>query len=106
MKLWIDDVREPPDEEIWLWAKTSEEALTILNTQRIDFIAFDFDLGGDDTAYRVAEYIENCARIGVQPPGWSIHSANPVGRVRLRGALENAETLWRKYVRQKSSLQA
>ncbi len=101
MKLWIDDVREPPDEEIWLWAKTSDEALKILKTRRIDFIAFDFDLGGDDTAYRIAEWIEARAKVGIQPPGWAIHSQNPVGRVRLRGALESAETWWKAYVRQK-----
>jgi len=99
MRLWIDDVREPPDPERWVWAKTSEEALAILRNGNVEFISFDFDLGGRDTAYPIAEWVEARASDGIQPPGWAIHSQNPVGRINLRVALESAERLWRDYIR-------
>lgn len=98
MRLWVDDLREPPD-ETWLWAKSSKKAVGIICTSEIDFISFDFDLGGDDTSMDVATLIEGRAERGIQPPGWAIHSQNPVGRIRLRSALDSAERIWRQHVR-------
>lgn len=49
MKVWLDDVREPPDRS-WVWVKTSAEALTLLWNGHVEQIALDFDLGGEDTA--------------------------------------------------------
>jgi hypothetical protein len=103
MRLWIDDVREPPDPERWVWAKTSEEALTIIRNGGVAFISFDHDLDGSDTTYPVANYIERQAQAGVQPPGWAIHSQNPVGRVNLRAALESAERFWRDYIKSRAA---
>jgi hypothetical protein len=98
MKLWIDDTREPPD-KTWVWVKTSEEARRILHHQSVDFIAFDHDLGGEDTTYPIALLIERRAQRGIAPPGWSVHSANPVGAARLRVALQSAESWWKAYVK-------
>ena len=92
MRLWIDDVRPAPDG--WTWVKTSDEALAILGPDVIQ-ISFDHDLGGDDTAMIVAKEIEHLAFLGERaPPKWSIHSANPVGRLNLQAALQRADEFW------------
>ena len=92
MRLWIDDVRPAPDG--WTWAKTSDEALAILGPD-VTEISFDHDLGGDDTAMIVAKEIERLAFLAERaPPKWSIHSANPVGRLNLQAALQRADEFW------------
>ena len=93
MRLWIDDIRLPPDSS-WTWAKTSQEALALLNSDCTE-ISFDHDLGGDDTSMPVARRVEELAFSGEQaPPIWHIHSANPVGRQNLKAALESADRFW------------
>lgn len=99
MKLWIDDVRNPPSDK-WIWAKNSFDALRIIkdNWMGITFISFDHDLGGDDTSVRVADFIEEQAAMNAYRRfEWDIHSANPVGRKRLRQALEKADEHWDKW---------
>ena len=66
MKLWIDDIRVPPD-ECWHWAKSSKEALDVLGCDVCE-ISFDHDLGGDDTAMPVARRIEELAYLGEMGP--------------------------------------
>ena len=92
-KLWIDDLREPPDED-WCWAKTSGVAISCLLIGPVTEISFDHDLGGDDTTMSVAKLIEQRAHDGAKPPKWRIHSANPVGRKNLEAALASADRLW------------
>lgn len=92
-KLWIDDLREPPDES-WHWAKSSGVAISCILSGPFALVSFDHDLGGDDTAMPVARLIEERAHDGIEPPRWAIHSANPVGRKNLRAALESADRLW------------
>jgi len=84
MRLWIDDLRDPP--EGWVWAKDSNKAISCLIAfKSIDTISFDHDLGGDDTTRRVVNWLcEN---------GWGdihtvyVHTANPVGREWLEGTI-------------------
>ena len=94
MRLWIDDLRAPPD-DTWIWAKSSNEARSLyLDLQFIE-VSFDHDLGGDDTAMPIANMIEELAANGeAEPPIWHIHSANPVGRQNLKAALQSAERHW------------
>lgn len=95
MKLWIDDIRVAPAG--WLWAKTSSEAIKILLSQPITEISFDHDLGGEDTAYRVATMIEEKAHEGkIDKMIWHVHSANPVGERNIRMAMQNADKYWNK----------
>lgn len=92
MKLWIDDVREPPDSS-WTWAKDSTTALALLNSNlnSMEVISFDHDLGGEDTSRAVAAVLEEHAFYkGKLPIGTRIHSANPVGREWLRHALRRS----------------
>lgn len=91
LRLWIDDLREPPD-ETWDWVTTSEAAIALLtNFQREgmlwcprEVVSFDHDLGGDDTTRPVVIWmIEN----GFYFDDYRIHSANPVGREWLAGMI-------------------
>ncbi|MCZ4653834.1 hypothetical protein O4157_20745 [Gordonia amicalis] len=44
MKLWVDDLRTPPDG--WAWAKTSAEAIGMLTDHAVTEPSLDHDLGG------------------------------------------------------------
>ncbi|WP_170219494.1 cyclic-phosphate processing receiver domain-containing protein [Nocardioides litoris] len=84
MRLWIDDLRPAP--EGWRWAKTSREAIAILEAQPADAVSFDHDLGrdrdGDDTTRAVVLWMCEHDR---WPPTVHVHTANPVGREWLVG---------------------
>lgn len=93
MKLWIDDIRVAP--EGWVWATTSADAIKMILSHSIEEISFDHDLGGEDTAYRVATLIEERAYQGKIPRMiWHVHSANPVGERNIRMAMQNADKYW------------
>lgn len=99
MGMWLDDLRSPPDDS-WTWIKESAVAMGLValahsNGMPLSEISFDHDLGGDDTAMPVAKMIEEGAYRGELPRiKWAIHSANPVGRMNLRAALESADRYW------------
>lgn len=83
-RLWVDDLRPAPDG--WLWAKTSAEAIQLLNgmNHKIGEVSLDHDLGGDDTTRPVVLwFIEN----EVWPKTVRVHTANPVGRDWLVGMI-------------------
>lgn len=85
MKLWVDDLRLPP--EGWKWAKSSQEALRFLFFDRafgyvIDEISLDHDLGGYDTTRPVVLWM---AENDTWPAVVRVHTANPVGREWLVG---------------------
>lgn len=104
MKLWIDDLRTPPDSS-WTWAKTLEEAMAHVTAVPHDVteISFDHDLGvkyqDQDGWFRwrdtqpVAKWYEAEAKAGrlQQLPVWFIHSMNPPGRKELLAILQRAE---------------
>ena len=96
MKLWLDDLRLPP--QGWHWVKSAKEAIIILKSGVVKEISLDHDLGDDlamGTGYDVAVAIEQGAFSGVLAPLiWSIHSANPVGIQKMRQALYNADRFW------------
>lgn len=83
-KLFIDDIRNPVDES-WEVARSSKQAIQFIKLYGMPIeIAFDHDLGGDDIAIRVIDFISeelNSSRIKI-PKGfkYSVHSVNSVGR--------------------------
>ncbi len=89
MKVWIDDVRHPPDGK-WVWFKNSETAIDALRGYRrmgmkVEYISFDHDLGGDDTTRPVVNWmIEN----EFYADDYNVHSANYVGVEWLEGTIE------------------
>jgi hypothetical protein len=89
MKLWLDDVRPAPNG--WAWAKTSQEAITILKDwwNEIEIISLDHDLGGNDNGYKVLIFIEYTVAIEGYPfsPEILIHTANPAAREKMEAAV-------------------
>lgn len=79
MKLWIDDLRPPPDDYIWL-TNSKGTIIFLENHVGITAISFDHDLGGDDTTRPILDYmIIN----EIFPPVVNVHSANVVGSTAL-----------------------
>ncbi|CAM3260521.1 cyclic-phosphate processing receiver domain-containing protein [Tsukamurella hominis] len=85
MKLFVDDLRDPPD-ATWTVARTSAEALAILQTgAQVDELSLDHDLGGEDTSRPIVLHL---AEHGGWPATVRVHSANPVGVEWLVGMIE------------------
>lgn len=102
MKLWVDDLRPPPDSrpspynpgetisDGWWWAKNSKAAIHSLSYHHrmktpFEELSLDHDLGGDDTTRPIVLWmIEH----NVWPQKISVHSANPAGREWLTGMIE------------------
>ncbi|MDO3277665.1 cyclic-phosphate processing receiver domain-containing protein [Mycobacteroides abscessus] len=84
MKLWVDDERTAPDG--WVWAKTSADALQVLNTAVfVEAISLDHDLGGEDTTRPVVLWL---SEHGGWPAHVYVHTANPVGKQWLEGMVQ------------------
>lgn len=89
MKIWLDDVREPPD-DTWTWAKKSQEAISYLRFSPVPVteVSLDYDLEGFDTGYPVARYLSTVVmREGEPKYIVRIHSMNPVGAERMEHEL-------------------
>ena len=96
--LFLDDERTP-DYNLspqWVICRSTEEAkIYVQDNGMPNFIAFDHDLGGDDTAmvflkWLVNEYWEEGSFI----PDYSVHSSNPDGR---KNIIAFMETWWKVY---------
>ena len=93
MKIWVDDVREPP--EGWRWFTRSEDVIAWLTYDlslvRMGFepdtraMSLDHDLGGDDTTRPIVLWM--CEH-DFWPNEVYVHSANPVGVEWLEGMIE------------------
>jgi hypothetical protein len=93
MKLWVDDLRPPPD-GTWHWVKTSSEAISVLLQMKDSYsldgtppeiMSLDHDLGGLDTTRPVVLW---CCENNFWPDEVRIHTMNPVGRTWLAGMVE------------------
>lgn len=97
MKLFVDDVRDPPDQPKWyqFWlprwkvARTYDKAIQILSTGKVKKLSLDHDLGPGKTGYDIAKFLEerayNKSRV---PSDIRVHSANPVGRRNIQRAIK------------------
>jgi hypothetical protein len=95
MKVWLDDVRPMP-EGFDRHAATAAEAIALLAQGGVTHISLDHDLGNDaGSGYDVACWIEQAAYHGLMEPVIvRIHSANPVGLVRMQCAVARARHFW------------
>jgi hypothetical protein len=113
--LWLDDVRDPSMFGCigWYWVKTVEEAKEQILSGRVAHASLDHDLGACPTCLDGKTEIEwmeannwqsmpNCNHFGTgydfclwmaETGNWpehkpTVHSANPVGRDRMRGVID------------------
>ncbi len=101
MKLWLDDIRNPPD-DTWTTARTADEAIAILKTGFVVEASLDHDLGHCPACTECKGWGSPCgcrchlsgnfvvnwmATEGVWPEHVRIHSMNPVGAENMRSTL-------------------
>ena len=108
MKVWLDDIRLPPDG--WTWARRAtgpaplspRGAIELLKTEEVTAISLDFDLGSyqdDPYAYRAPYFSYAGTQTGMEvvnfmieqylvPPDVRIHSWNRGGAVQMQRALQ------------------
>jgi len=97
--LFIDDERYPPDDgRIWMIARSSDEALMLIERHGWPmYVSFDHDLGGEDTSMRfIRAALDRLLDNGDQLPfAWTVHSQNPVGRDNIVALLQAFERVQR-----------
>lgn len=90
-KLFIDDERFPITDD-WQIARSSQEAIDMVQANGMPAeIAFDHDLGGDDTSMKfiwwfIDAYYDGLLLIG--DLSYTIHSQNSVGVKNIRGLMD------------------
>lgn len=87
MKIFLDDIRKPPD-ETWTVARTAGQAINMLARNIVTEISLDHDLGKkNSTGYDVLLWIERKVFCDYYiPPLIMIHTANPAARIRMEAA--------------------
>lgn len=99
MKLYLDDLRELPNDSYDL-ARSYDQAVEYIKNNGIpDFISFDHDLGVDSdnnllpTGYDFTKWLVEMDMNGTYtfPIDFSffVHSANPVGKANIESYLNN-----------------
>ena len=89
MKLFLDDIRNPPDSS-WVVVRSYQEAIDKLPQATI--ISLDHDLGTKEDGADVADAIYKAVYLGQSKfPLVGIHSANPVGRADIERIIRRAE---------------
>lgn len=101
MKIWLDDIRDAPD-ETWTVARTARDALLMVNENvgNVEVLSLDHDLGDENelTGYDVLSILEKLVGTGellsvIIPNEFRIHSANPVGRKNMQAAIDSIEKM-------------
>ena len=90
MKLFVDDLRNPPD-QTWIIARSSEIALKMCAATWPSELALDHDLGGEDTVMVFLKGLYEMWDETRPIPSWSIHSGNPVGRKNIESYMRSWE---------------
>lgn len=90
-KLWLDDLSDtikPPPDATWMVARTSEEALSLVDKLGPpSYISFDFDLGGDDTAEVVYKALYE--KFPDADIDYDIHSENVAGQKLIQSYMDS-----------------
>lgn len=92
-KLYIDDLRQPPD-NTWVVTRSYQETVDYIELNGLPAtISFDHDLGLEESGYDIAKWIvEKVLDKEVDMPddfAYKIHSANPVGAKNIHSLLSN-----------------
>ena len=104
MKIWLDDVRLPPDG--WEWAKTCTEAVLLIgkcsDADCLQAISFDNDLGdGHPEGHTLLDIIEEMVFGSdfdfYRDAKFTVHSANPVAIKRMNTVIKRIEEHYEYY---------
>lgn len=91
MKLFVDDIRNPPDGS-WFLTRNYNEAIDILQSCKVSVVSLDHDLGNGKSGYDVAKWIEKQVFLHqIQAPEILCHSQNPVGKRNILAVAEAIE---------------
>ena len=99
-KLFLDDERMPSKAcGDYIIARNSYDAIWMIENYGMPTtIAFDHDLGGQDTAMTVVRYITEWILNDKQLPNnfsYTVHSQNPVGAENIRSAMNTILDFYR-----------
>lgn len=91
MKLFIDDLREPPSAG-WIILRRSSDCIEFVSEYGCpSYISFDHDLSRDDTTMTFIKWLikKDIATPGFIPHDFffTVHSDNPVGAANIKGLL-------------------
>lgn len=90
-KLFIDDVREPPD-DTWVLARNCSEAELLVDDLGMPtMMSLDHDLGDGESVMSFLKWLVD-VHYEAGPPAYVVHSANPVGRDNIVAYMES----WRR----------
>lgn len=103
MKIFLDDVRNPPDDS-WTVARTYNHCIALLfSGLPVEVLSLDHDIACYDevdhrelTGYHVAQWVEESVATddAYTPPGKILcHSANPVGRARILETINSIQRM-------------
>jgi len=93
MKIYLDDERSTP--EGWVRAYWPDEVIQLLETEDVQEVSLDHDLGDDDrgTGYDVILWIEEAVFTrGFIAPKIGVHSANSSARRKMEQGIASIES--------------
>lgn len=91
-KMFIDDERNPPDNE-YVVCRSTEESINYIKKNGWPYhFSFDHDLGGDDTVVEFLKKLYNIWNEKISIPSYHVHSANPIGKKNIISFMES----WKK----------
>lgn len=96
MKLFIDDLRKPPDDE-WIVVRSFQQAILYFNTFKCpQIISFDHDLGQGKTGYDIVKWLcDHDVKTSYMNTELliNVHSSNVVGKINIILYLKNYITI-------------
>jgi len=93
MKVYLDDERKTP--EGWIRTYWPDEVIRLLQTENVEEVSLDHDLGDDDrgTGYDVILWIEEAVFTrGFVAPKIRVHSANSSAREKMELGIASIES--------------
>lgn len=98
MKVYLDDMREPPPG--WTLCRWPKEVIALLETGEVTHLSLDHDLGCDiRNGYDVLVWLEEAVALrGFRPPRIRVHTANPAAMERMHAAARKIVELARREV--------
>ena len=93
-KLFLDDLRTAPSGDYTTVRSSDEAKAYVMQNGCPEFISFDHDLGGADTAMQFVKWLvdydmDNNGAVIPTSFQFHVHSANPVGAQNIAGYLQS-----------------